>query len=130
MFAQDDVGHTIAHACCMGPQPRPEILKYMLQQIESGVAHPSVGGLGLLQMIDVPAANGMLPIHYAAKHGYKEMIRILSEHGQVIDVSTLPAPGDAPLHFAARNGHCDLARELVRGIDFWVSCSTCHSFVI
>ncbi|CAH0044469.1 unnamed protein product [Clonostachys solani] len=51
------------------------------------------------------------PMHYAAKCGHTEAIRILAQRGGDIDMKS--NKGFTPLHFAAANGHPSTARLLL-----------------
>jgi ankyrin repeat protein len=64
----------------------------------------------------VRAQGGLAPLHFAARHGYLDMSRLLLTSGS--DLNQRTADGTTPLLMALINGHFDLAKELLdRGAD-------------
>ena len=64
----------------------------------------------------VRAQGGLSPLHFAARHGYMDMSRLLLTSGS--DLNQRTADGTTPLLMALINGHFDLAKELLdRGAD-------------
>ena len=61
---------------------------------------------------DVSAAekDGWTPLHFAARNGYKAVIRLLIDGGA--DISAAEKDGWTPLHVAEQNGHEAVARLL------------------
>lgn len=64
----------------------------------------------------------MRAVHYAARHGSLEMLKLLKERNT--DMTSTSVRGHTALHWAARGGHLDAARWLVShgGLD-----ATCRS---
>ena len=56
-------------------------------------------------------ANGLTPLHYAARHGLLTSVRALVSHK--IDVNIRCQAGQRPLHYAVRFGHVEIVKYLV-----------------
>jgi ankyrin repeat protein len=64
----------------------------------------------------VRAQGGLAPLHFAARHGFGDMSRLLLSSGS--DLNQRTADGTTPLLMAIINGHFDLAKELLdKGAD-------------
>jgi ankyrin repeat protein len=64
----------------------------------------------------VRAQGGLAPLHFAARHGFVDLSRLLLSSGS--DLNQRTADGTTPLLMAIINGHFDLAKELLdKGAD-------------
>ena len=63
--------------------------------------------------INACASNGQNPLHLAAEQGDIGVVRILLEHGAMVD-AVETAAGYTPLHYAAGRGHTDVCELLIR----------------
>ena len=60
---------------------------------------------------NAPNNNGVIPIHYAARNGHFEIVRLLMSS---TDTPNAPAnTGITPIHCAARYGHFEIVRLLM-----------------
>ncbi|XP_063601790.1 putative ankyrin repeat protein RF_0381 [Penaeus indicus] len=66
--------------------------------------------------VSEPFSPGLRAVHYAARHGSLEMLRLLKERN--VDMTSTTVGGHTALHWAALGGHLDAARWLVaHGVD-------------
>jgi ankyrin len=57
--------------------------------------------------------NAQTPLHLAADDGNSSVVRILLEHGAIVDAIETAA-GYTPLHYAAARGHAEACEILIR----------------
>ena len=60
-------------------------------------------------------ARGLTPMHFAALHGYFQIIEILILH-QTLDKNPSNETGDTPLHYAAKRGHLDVCKLIMKDL--------------
>ena len=61
---------------------------------------------------NVPDANGMTPIHLAAKNGHIEVLKMLMT--STYKPNKPDKNGDTPLQFATANGHIEVVKILLK----------------
>lgn len=62
---------------------------------------------------DQPDAQGMRPLHEAARYGHKDVLAILLDHGARCDAPTDPL-GTSALMLAVENAHYDVVQMMLR----------------
>ncbi|RDD46189.1 Ankyrin-1 [Trichoplax sp. H2] len=95
---------TPLHLCC--DYGNYDIANILCQAV-SRVAQSSV---------NFQSENGMTPIMNAAKHGYKDIVKLLLLHHARVDLFN--EVGMTALHFAADNGHTEVADILINNRSF------------
>lgn len=63
-------------------------------------------------LVNKKDSSGKLPIHYAAKKGYTDVLEILAIKGSLIDDKD--NNGNTPLHLCAQNGHREACDFLIK----------------
>jgi ankyrin repeat protein len=61
---------------------------------------------------NIRSADGMTPLHYTAREGYKGYLDLLLERGANVNLKN--ASGASPLHEAARSGKIEVMQTLIR----------------
>ncbi|KAL6644757.1 hypothetical protein ACP70R_016365 [Stipagrostis hirtigluma subsp. patula] len=70
---------------------------------------------GFARFVNVRDDTGAMPLHLAARQGWRRCVHVLLENGAIVSASSgaFGFPGSTPLHLAARGGNLDCVRQLL-----------------
>mmetsp|Transcript_15241 Transcript_15241/g.26632 ORF Transcript_15241/g.26632 Transcript_15241/m.26632 type:complete len:278 (+) Transcript_15241:209-1042(+) len=104
--------NTLLHYACMRDDPvfAIKILDVAVRNSTLGYATAKVN---VVQLVNKPNLQGILPIHYACMMKRKQTVRMLLEHGACVKIDAASQRGHTALYFAAISGSDDVVELLL-----------------